>query len=402
MTIQTKINNRIEIIDVLRGFTLLGIALIHFAEQYYAGVHPKEFENFNILFLGDEITMGFIGILISGKFFLIFSFLFGLSFFLQKNKAEASGHFIIRFFWRLVILFAIGMLHHVHYRGDILTIYAVLGVVLLLFNRLHDKLLLVIAICLAINLPSVIVRGITAWRDASQNLFSFDDVANKKYYLTIKSGSYAEIISANYHEHAGKFRIQVLLGRIYITLGLFLLGLYAGRKKLFERVDEQLPFFKVLLKRSAWLILGVVLFAAAFFGGAQLVQLSLPEIVRWTVGGFLFDVFNLGLASIYVAAIVLLFQKKKWKSRLMHFYEPGRMGLTTYLMQTFFGTLLFFGFGFGMLGEIGALMSIGIAILIFIFQIYFSKWWLARFQYGFFEWLWRCGTYLKWQSLKKS
>ena len=85
----------------------------------------------------------------------------------------------------------------------------------------------------------------------------------------------------------------------------------------------------------------------------------------------------------------------------MIFYEVGRMGLTTYLMQTFFGVLLFFGIGFGLLGEMGALACAAIGVMIFIVQIYFSRWWLARFRYGFFEWLWRSATYLKVQPFRK-
>lgn len=90
--------SRIEVIDVLRGFTLIGIAIIHFAEQFYAGAHPQSHNNFNIKFLGDEIVMGFIGILISGKFFMIFSFLFGLSFSIQLNKSKGDLPFVLRFF----------------------------------------------------------------------------------------------------------------------------------------------------------------------------------------------------------------------------------------------------------------------------------------------------------------
>jgi uncharacterized protein len=406
MTTPLKNNERIEIIDVLRGFTLLGIILVHFAEQYYAGPAPQKWANFNSKFLGDDIVNGFIGIFISGKFFMIFSFLFGLSFFLQLHKSDSGVVFFARFFWRLVILFAIGLLHHLHYRGDILTIYAMLGVGLLIFYRLPDKLLLILALCLTINLPSAVVRGINAWNatatdQKSQSPFSFDDAASEKYFNTVKSGSYIEILKANLGDFDFKYQFQVESGRIYITFGLFLLGLYAGRKRVFENWIEQLPLFKKLLKQSAWLLLGLILFSVAFFGGAQLAQIKLPDIVQWMVGGFIYDLFNLALATIYVAAIVLLFQKEKWHKRLLHFYEVGRMGLTTYLMQTFFGTLLFFSFGFGLLGEIGALLSVAIAILVFIVQIYFSKWWLARFRYGFFEWLWRSGTYLKVQPFLK-
>jgi uncharacterized protein len=401
---QTPAQPRIEIIDILRGFTLLGIILVHFTEQYYAGVHPEKFSNFNVKFLGDEITLGFIGIFISGKFYMIFSFLFGLSFFLQSNKSEPRSTFLFRFFWRLIILLAIGFIHHLHYRGDILTIFAMVGVGLLIFYKLPDKILLILALALIINLPSVAVRGIqalTQQQETTEQFFGGNDQANEAYFNIVKHGSYLELLRANYNEFDFKYRFQIDSGRIYITLGLFLLGLYAGRKNVFNKSDENLSSFKKYLKWSLWSLLGMVLFAAALFGGAELLQLKLPDIVQWTVGGLLYDLFNLSLAVIYASTIVILFQKEKWKARLMTFYEVGRMGLTTYLMQTFFGVLLFFGIGFGFLGEMGALACAAIGVMIFIVQIYFSRWWLARFRYGFFEWLWRSATYFKVQPFRK-
>lgn len=399
----TLVQSRIQIIDVLRGFTLLGIVMVHFSEQYYAGMHPESHMNFEIKFLGDQIMQGFIGIFISGKFFLIFSFLFGLSFFLQQDKSESNANFFFRFFWRLVILCAIGFAHHLHYRGDILTIYAMLGIGLLICYRLPDKILLILALALAVNLPSVIVRGVESVTDPQlkiQELFAGNNEDNEKYFETLKSGSYLELLKANLNEFEFKYRFQVVSGRIYITLGLFLLGLYAGRKRIFENWAENLPQVKKYLKRSLWTILGLILFALVFFGGAEVAKIKLPEIIQWMVGGLLFDIFNLLLALIYVLGIMLLFHKEKWHTRLMHFYAVGRMGLTTYLVQTFFGVLLFFGIGFGLLGEIGVLASVAIGIVIFMGQIYFSKWWLSRYRYGPVEWLWRSLTYLKVQKFR--
>jgi uncharacterized protein len=187
---------------------------------------------------------------------------------------------------------------------------------------------------------------------------------------------------------------------VYITMGLFLLGLYAGRKNIFEDIESKKPFFKKLLKGSLWTLLGCVLFSAAFFGGAQALGIKLSDQLQWMVGGEVFDVFNAAFATIYTTGIVLLFQKEKWKARLMHFYAAGRMGLTTYLVQTIFGVLIFFSIGFGLLGEIGSTIAFVIAIGLYIVQIQFSKFWLAHFQYGIFEWLWRSLTYLKIQPLR--
>jgi uncharacterized protein len=401
---QASTQSRIEVIDVLRGFTLIGIAIIHFAEQFYAGAHPQSHSNFNIKFLGDEIVMGFIGILISGKFFMIFSFLFGLSFSIQLNKSKGDLPFVLRFFWRLLILLLIGLIHHLHYRGDILTIYAMLGLGLLLCFRLPDKVLIILALALTLNLPSVVVRGWQASQQPTTSveaMFAGADAENERYYNTVKSGPYKDVLIANFHELDYKYKFQVDSGRIYITLGLFLLGLYAGRKRFFENLDQNLPYVKkILLKRSLWIMLALILAALIFFGGAELLKLQLPEIVQWTVGGLLFDSFNLVLASIYVATIILLFQKKRWHKFLMTLYAPGRMGLTTYLFQGLAGTVLFFGFGFGLLGEVGALASVGIGLILFVLQSYFSSWWLARFKYGPAEWLWRSLTYLKVQPLR--
>jgi uncharacterized protein len=395
----TEKSNRIEIIDVLRGFTLLGIILVHFTEQYYAGQPPKAHENFGAHNLVDMIVLGFIGIFISGKFFMIFSFLFGMSFFIQLDKSDGSPKFLFRFAWRLIVLFLIGFIHHLHYRGDILTIYAVLGFGLLLCFTLPDKFLLVLALLLVVNLPSIITRTVEVISPStsSSSIFSPEQKPLEIYFDTLKSGSYFEILQANLHEFKSKFEFQIESGRLYITLGLFLLGLYAGRKKVFENA----PFFKKLIRYGLWTLLGCVVFAGAMALIIFLAKVEMTMPLQFLLGGSVYDVFNAALAAIYVGLIVTLFQKEKWKKRLMDFYEVGRMGLTTYLMQALIGTLLLFSFGLDLLGEYGAGVWALISLFVFFLQIVFSKWWLSRFQLGPVEWLWRSLTYLKVQHLKR-
>jgi uncharacterized protein len=402
MNLENK-NGRIEIIDVLRGFTLLGIILVHMSEQYYAGQAPEQYADFASKGLIDNIVSGFIGIFVQGKFYMVFSFLFGLSFYLQLSKSDGSIGFLARFFWRLLILFGIGFIHHLHYRGDILTIYATLGIGLLLTYRLPDKYLLVVAVLLVFNVPSLLIRlSDVIWNSAkSGNPFmNADQNSLLAYYHTLKSGTYVEILRANYFEFSAKTNFQIESGRAYITMGLFLLGLYSGRKNIFADIESNKSFFKKILKGSSWTLLGCVLFSAAFFGGAQALDIKLSDSLQWMVGGEVYDIFNAAFAAIYTTAVILLFQKEKWKPRLMHFYAVGRMGLTTYLVQTIFGTFIFFSFGFALLGEIGAAIAVVIAIGLFVVQIQFSKFWFTYFQYGIFEWLWRSLTYLKIQPLR--
>jgi uncharacterized protein len=340
-----------------------------------------------------------IGIFISGKFFMIFSFLFGMSFFIQLDKSDGSPKFLLRFAWRLIVLFLIGFVHHLHYRGDILTIYAVLGFGLLICFKLPDKFLLVLALLLVVNLPSVVTRTIEVVSPSAtpSSFFNPDQKPLEIYYNTLKSGGYLEILRANLHEFKSKFEFHVESGRLYITMGLFLLGLYAGRKRIFENT----PFFKKLTRYGLWTLLGCVIFAGLMVLIISVAKVEMTQPLQFLLGGTVYDIFNAALASIYVGLIVTLFQKERWRKKLMNFYDVGRMGLTTYLMQALIGTWLLFSFGLGMLGEYGASVWALASFVVFFLQILFSKWWLSRFQFGPVECLWRSLTYWKMQPLRK-
>jgi uncharacterized protein len=393
---------RITVIDALRGFTLLGIIVTHMVEQYYAGALPEKYTGQSSNSIIDMIATGFSWLLINGKFYAIFSFLFGLSFYIQLSKAKADLAFIAKFSWRLVTLFAIGFLHHLHYRGDILTIYAMLGFVLLIAYWLPDKYLLIISLFLIFDIPGVLIRiASVAANDQSVNAFLQQDQTKlTAYYETFKSGSYLDLMKANLESFKYKMDFQVWSGRIYMTPGLFLLGLYAGRKKFFENI--QVPLIKKCLRNSAWGLLATVLFAVAFFVVANSITGGLSNDTNALAGISFFNFFNTFLAVIYVSWFILLFQNKKWKGRLMQFYAAGRMGLTTYLMQALFGILLFSTLGLGLVGQFGAATSFGIAIIIYVFQMWFAKIWMSHFYYGPIEWLWRSLTNFKFQPLLKN
>ncbi len=396
---------RIELIDILRGLTLLGIIMVHFIEQYYAGMPPQKASHLNSAFLPDQLIQTLVSVLIAGKFYMIFSFLFGLSFFFQSSAKENKRQFYLQFFWRLLVLFGIGWIHHMHYRGDILTIYALLGMVLLAVHKLPDKLILLLAILLIADLPAFITRGIEVFNTSQTitdgNPFEGNDIENSAYYETLKGNSYLSILKANIPEFLIKMKFQVLSGRLYITMGLFLLGLYVGRKRVFENIELLLPFIRSTRNKALWCMLILLGIAAAFFGIAHLLNVELSFQIQFMVGGCLVDLFNACLALFYVCIALLLYQKKNWRNRLANFYHMGRMGLTTYLMQTLFGFILFFGVGFNLLDTIGAFACFFIGISIFGFQIIFANWWLSKFYYGPVEWLWRSLTYLKVQPFKR-
>lgn len=394
-------SSRIEAIDVLRGFTLFGIMLVHMVEQYYAGPHPDKIDAAGASII-DQIAIAFTSIFIMGKFYMIFSFLFGLSFFIQSSKHDSG--FLLRFAWRLLILFVIGFIHHLHYRGDILTIYAILGMGLLLFSWLPDKALLVVALVLVLDLPAFatrLVSSIAAGDGPVPSAFNIPDSVRLAYFETLKSGSYLDILKANLADFSTKMTFQVESGRIYITLGLFLLGVYAGRKQWFHNLGEKRPHFRRAKRFALWSLLGVIVSALVVFGGANVMGIPVAESTQMLIGMLVYDLFNFALASFYVAAIVLLFLNERWSQRLMIFYPVGRMGLTIYLLQSLMGTLIFFNYGLGLLFDFGAATCLVLGIVLFIVQIFFARIWFNYFQFGPVEWLWRSLTYFKVQSMKK-
>ena len=167
-------------------------------------------------------------------------------------------------------------------------------------------------------------------------------------------------------------------------------------------MSANVPIVKKYLRKSAWGVLITIVVAIIFFVGGNVLLGEMPNNMNFSAGLTFYDIFNTFLAVIYVAWFILLFQKEKWRNRLMQFYEAGRMGLTTYLMQAVFGVLIFSTLGLGLLGELGAATCFGIAIILFILQMMIAKFWMKHFYYGPVEWIWRCLTNFKLYPLVKS
>lgn len=411
-----KEQERIKIIDVLRGFALLGIIIVHVVEQYYAGDNSIFAKN-TPLDIGISI---FLGVFVMGKFFPIFSFLFGLSFAIQLDNAAQKGQkYAGRFLWRLLILMLIGFVHQLFYRGDILMIYAALGVVLILVHKLPNKILLIIALALTFNIIGFVERTLNAVKEtfveapkqeqqAQNQAPSKEQQAetdkyqkeNKAYFDMVKAGNWFEIAKQHaFKEIQTKMEFQIGSGRLWLTMGLFILGLYAGRRKYFENMQATLPLAKRIFKYCGLYII----FALLLVGVIMAIFQGNPPPSAWLMwlGSTIFDLANVALPFLYITGVVMLFQKAKWEKILIWLYPLGRMGLTTYVMQSVIGTLIFFGYGLNLLGEVGNGITLLMALGIFGLQILFSKWWLSQFNYGILEWFWRSATYLHWQKFKK-
>lgn len=102
----------------------------------------------------------------------------------------------------------------------------------------------------------------------------------------------------------------------------------------------------------------------------------------------------------YASGLVLLAQDPRWHARLLPLAAVGRTALSNYLLQTLICTTIFYGYGLGLYGQIGPAVGIALTLVIFGLQVPLSNWWVKRFRFGPFEWLWRSLTYGKLQPLR--
>jgi uncharacterized protein len=409
-------SDRIGLIDALRGLSLAGIAMAHFGEQYL-GFMPPPGQPYNIHGTADGVLEALSWIFIRGKGFGIFSFMFGLSFALQMQRAQRrrpGTDFRPRFVWRLLILFAIGWLHGLAYSGDILTVYAALGIPLVLFYRVRDRWLIVLAVLLLVGVPRIAQRLVhgPATPAELQLLQTRMNTEAEEHWRALAEGDVPAIVRL--HATTGfraKWEFQFgPMGRGYQTFGLFLLGLWAGRRRVFEDVEAHRRLLVRLWRWTGALTLLVPLIAGAFFalaqagGGGQSQQQpagAMPDFTSWPViAGFcVFDGWNNVMTLFYVASFALLFLRPRWQPRLLRFGPVGQMALSAYVGQTVIGVLVFFGFGLGLLGRFGNSVTIPIGLGLFVVQVWACRAWLGRFRFGPLEWAWRSLTWLRREPL---
>lgn len=398
-------SSRIEIIDALRGLALAGILICHMTENYIGSMSPQSFNDAVHVGLVDNIIDGLVFFFLRGKFIALFSFLFGLSFFIQMdNGAKRGKPFGGRFLWRLIILLAIGYVHSLFYRGDILTIYAFLGLFLIPFYRLKSKWLLVISAFLFLGIARYIVYLFigtdSIWGGSPEMDANAAWVID--YYNVLKEGSLWDVFKANgLQGHLDKSDYQFsIFGRGYFTFAFFLLGLFAGRQDYFKNYNTHNKLIKkIVIWSSITLVLSFGIVAAAFSqvgpdGGLD----------SWfaMIGLSAVDIGNMAMTFLWIAVFIILYKKTKperWLSKLAPY---GRMALTNYVLQSIIGTFLLYGWGLGLIGELRQLYTFLIALVFIALQVWLSKIWLARFNYGPLEWLWRSLTFFKIFPFKKS
>jgi uncharacterized protein len=403
VTIQTELasaispvraGERVEVIDVLRGFALLGIVIVNMGA--FKGASFGSLSDAGVL---DQAASWLIAFGFQTKFYVLFSFLFGYGLSMQMNRAPArNAPFVPRFLRRLLGLLLIGLAHAVLlFTGDILVTYALLGLILLLVRNAPDTMLLRIAGSLIAGTVLLLtVFGVVIALSSGSAPATAEASAAITGSAAAYRGSPADVIAERIREYPGTLAFA-LFGQGPTALAMFLVGLWAGRRRLLERVDDHLP----LLRRV--LIVGLTV--------------GVPGALIWATfrvrNGFTFDANFLWaaavdfatapfLSAVYATTIVLLYRNTNWRRRLAPFVAVGRLSLSNYLLQSIVAALIFTGYGLRLYGQVGAAWGLALSVTLFAVQIPLSAWWLQHFQFGPAEWLLRSFTYRKLQSLRRT
>ncbi|HEU4651032.1 MAG TPA: DUF418 domain-containing protein [Croceibacterium sp.] len=366
--------NRIDMVDALRGYALLGLFMVHCVER------------FELYWLSPMPDPWFDAVwaLFAGKAFAIFALLFGFSFAtIMANERARGGDFTWRFAWRLLLLLAIGTVHVLFYRGDVLQVLAVVGLLLIPFDRVRsDRLLLVLAALAFVQIPLWLrwwAAGQGAgWAMAAPLYNSWGDLQ------TLADGSMLAVAIDNLGPGTvGKWSYYLETGRVLEIAGLFLVGMVIHRRRLFADAAG---------KRGLWLAVAGVsaalwLVAVGVEGSLAPASEAQKQSAEWLIG----QARNLPAMAFQVALFVLLWSTPVRALQAL-LVPAGKMTLTLYVGQSVVGAALFYGWGLGLWDRLSNAQAVLGGLVAFAAQLALAAWWFRRFRYGPLEWLWRVAT----------
>lgn len=379
-------HERIEAIDITRGIALFGVLMMNLLIDFRVPLaqhilqfhtHPGPLNHF---------VDWLFELVVAGKAITAFSFLFGVGLAIQADRAEQRKRGALAFLARrLLVLLGFGLVHmFVIWNGDILSLYAVAGLLGLLFVRRSTRVLWI-----AIGVVSVLsslpfgsgnpVTGSDAAKTIAESLRAYG------------SGGYPEILVFRAHE-AVHSMIPLYLILLPRTLGLFLLGVVAFRRGVFQRPSEH----RALLRWTV-AVCGPVGIAATIV--MALVSASVISLGRFTNPVASFTMVPLALA--YLACLLMLLSRPTFPRWLSRFAPLGRMALTNYLLQSVVLGFVFYGYGLGLFGKVGPAAAAPIGFVLYGAQLAFSAAWLRRYRFGPIEWLWRSLTYGERQPMRR-
>lgn len=398
----TAAAERIDALDVLRGFALYGVLLANAIPWYSGRAFMTRDAARATTGPVDQAFLFLLGLLVEGKAMTLLTFLFGLGFSLQLARAESGGRSVLPLHLRRMGALALIGVGHVLllWWGDILWGYALAGAGLALFRRVRGWKLLAWAAALAFVPMFVTVLPPVAALLAPVTPVPADRAAFRADVLAAITGHDRLRLTEMQLKQAYYHVASMWVAYVPWLVGRFLFGCWAGAKGIFRRPGEH----RVLLR--ALLVVGLVvgLGGSAITPLRRLMMLKhvvVPDAV-WIALFLPSEVGITLLTCAYAAAVVLLMERPAGRRALLWIAPVGRMALTTYLLQSVVCTSLFYGFGLGLAGRLHPYQIFLLTLGVFFAQIVFARLWLRRFRFGPMEWAWRSLAYARIQPLRRA
>ncbi len=385
--------DRLHSIDALRGFALFGILAVN---TFFFSQPASLVMTLGTAASPDATAHFLVAWLAQSKFYGLFSFLFGLGFAIQMERWDERGP--ARFRRRLVVLLGFGLAHGLLlWMGDILSFYALSGMLLPLFRKAKPRSLIVWVLCL-LGLQALIfvaLGGLTwatrtfAPADLARSLEGIRQGAVHDATKAIQaygSGPYGSLFRTRARELASNYGFCLLL--LTHIFSMFLLGLWAWKRRVLQAPAEHSAL------HSRLLLWGLGL------------GLPLNALIAWwsrggMVSGMHLSLFGLSLNALasplltfgYIALVLRLYRSPRLSGWVEPLHWSGRMALTNYLIHSLVMTTVFYFYGLGLYGRLRLHWSLLIALGVALAQLPLSRWWLNRHSMGPAEWLWRRLTY---------
>jgi uncharacterized protein len=374
---------RYRTIDIVRGLALFGVLMVNlltvFRVPLLEHIFSPHTDSSRVNHLVDLLSAGALEF----KALTIFSFLFGVGIAIQIERAESRSvnvrAFLVR---RLTWLFVFGIVHlFLVWDGDILTLYAISGLLLLPCLDLPWLALL------AIGLVSIVLPEFISFRLAlpSGNTAAAQIAEARQIY---GNGGYLEILRFRWHE-CWSLILPLLLDILPRTIGLMYWGMAAWRSGILREPERHRGLLAVTLA----------------LGGGVGVILTMNELWAMSSGQALWpalealnDAAPILLAAAYVSGLLIGLTTTRRSFPLPRIAAAGQMALTNYLLQSVVLGFIFYGYGFDLFGRVGSAAAACIGLLLYAAQVQLSRLWLRHFRFGPFEWLWRSLSYSNRQS----
>ena len=376
-------SKRTAIIDILRGWAILGVVLGNYSNFIFIGLPSKINSN-----LVSDILQIINRYFFASKSWTLLTVLFGYGFAILINSIARKGKNPVSFFsWRMILLFILAFINSSFWFGDILKDYAFLGLVLLLFYKSSTKTLAIICSILFISIPFLMAYI------NELHFERFKITTSPEYLKLYYSGNWLDFLKFNFHAAFHKQIIApgyVITGHVVMLLCM-LFGLLLQKIDFFVDLDKKTKLLKRTLFISLFSAVTIeILLAIAINQKAEFLKFFHP---------FYWQILS---TMIFIATgILLLYINSKLKRIFSYFQVAGKMTLTNYISQNILATFIFSGIGLGIGNSMPYWFYFSLAVFVFMIQLFISKWWLSKYSYGPIEWLWRCASYRQLFPLKK-